>query len=150
MRYRPARIRKNISIAKVEVERLKTNNKLIKKGKKNRAKLLAVCKRLSASEPVNGSQKSKLRKPKKKQKTKRCRKNERKLNRKFQPDTEGTTRKRFQKVKANKECVRRSRKRVSSESCYGMGTGKKWRPFCTVAGRSERCNLRECSRNPKR
>ena len=70
MRYRPARIRKNISIAKVEVERLKTNNKLIKKGKKNRAKLLAVCKRLSASEPVNGSQKSKLRKPKKKTKNK--------------------------------------------------------------------------------
>ena len=72
MRYRPAKIRKIISIVKVEMKRLKTNNKLIKKGKRNRAKLLAVCKRLSASEPVNESQKSKLRKPKKE--PKRCRK----------------------------------------------------------------------------
>ena len=148
MRYRPAKIRKNISIAEAEMEILKTNNKLTRKGKKNRAKLLAVCKRLSAAEPVNESQKSKLRKPKKE--PKRCRKNERKLNRKFQLDTGGTTRKRFKKMNANKECVRRSRKRVSSESCYGMGTGKKWRPFCIVAGRSERYNQRECSRTPKR
>ena len=65
MRCRPAKIRKSILIAKAEMERLKINNKLTKKGKKNRAKLLAVCKRLSAGEPVNESQKSKLRKRKK-------------------------------------------------------------------------------------
>ena len=65
MRCRPAKIRKSILVAKAEMERLKINNKLKKKGKKNRAKLLAVCKRLSAGEPVNESQKSKLRKPKK-------------------------------------------------------------------------------------
>ena len=150
MSYRPAKIRKNISVAKAEMERLKTNNKLTKKGKKNRAKLLAVCKRLSAAEPVNESQKSKLRKPKKE--PKRCRKNEesRKLNRKFHLNPGGRTRKCFKKVKVNKECVRRLRKRVSSESCYGMETGKKWRPFCTVAGRSERRNQRERSRTAKR
>ena len=57
MRYRPAKIRKNISIAKAEMESLKTKNKLTKKEKKNRARLLAVCKRLSVAEPVNESQK---------------------------------------------------------------------------------------------
>ena len=56
MRCRPAKIRKSILVAKAEMERLKINNKLKKKGKKNRAKLLAVCKRLSAGEPVNESQ----------------------------------------------------------------------------------------------
>ena len=111
------------------MERLKTNNKSTKKGKKNRAKLLAVCKRLSAAELVNESQKSKLRKRKKEPKLWRKNEESRKLNRKFQLDPGGTTRKCFKKVKPNKECVRRLRKRVSSESCYGMGTGKKWRPF---------------------
>ena len=46
-------IRKNISIAKAEMERLKTNKKFTKKEKKTQAKLLAVCKRLSVAEHVN-------------------------------------------------------------------------------------------------
>ena len=95
------------------MERLKTNNKLTKKGKKNRAKLLAVCKRLSAAKPVIGSQKTKLRKPKKQPKRRTKNEESRKLNRRFQLDP-GTTRKYFKKMKASKECVGRLRKRVSS------------------------------------
>ena len=60
-------IKKNTLIAKAEMERLKSNKKLTKEGKKNRAKLLAVCKRLSVAELVNymEREKSKLRKLKK-------------------------------------------------------------------------------------
>ena len=57
-------IRKNISIAAPEIERLRANRKLISKGKKNRAKLLKNCKSLSIADLVvyMEKEKSKLRK----------------------------------------------------------------------------------------
>ena len=45
-------IRKNISIAAAEIERLRANRKLISKGKKNRAKPLKNCKSLSVADLV--------------------------------------------------------------------------------------------------
>ena len=57
-------IRKNISIAAAEIERLRANRKLTSKGKKNRAKLLKNCKSLSVADLVvyMKKEKSKLRK----------------------------------------------------------------------------------------
>ena len=57
-------MRKNISIAAVEIERLRANRKLTSKGKKNRAKLLKNCKSLSLADLVvyMEKEKSKLRK----------------------------------------------------------------------------------------
>ena len=43
-------IRKNISIAAAEIERLRANRKLTSKGKENRAKLLKDCKSLSVAD----------------------------------------------------------------------------------------------------
>ena len=45
-------IRKNISIAVAEIERLRANQKLTSKNKKNRAKLLKNCKSLSVADLV--------------------------------------------------------------------------------------------------
>ena len=57
-------IRKNISIAAAEIERLRANRKLTSKGKKNRAKLLKDCKSLLVADLVvyMEKEKSKLRK----------------------------------------------------------------------------------------
>ena len=57
-------MRKNISIAAVEIERLRANRKLTSKGKKNRAKLLKDCKSLLVADLVvyMEKEKSKLRK----------------------------------------------------------------------------------------
>ena len=59
-------IRKNISVAAAEIERLRANRKLTSKGKKNRAKLLKNCKSLSVADLVvyMEKEKSKLRKTK--------------------------------------------------------------------------------------
>ena len=46
-------LRKSISIAKAEWERLRGKKKVTKKGRKNRALLLKECKKLSSSELVN-------------------------------------------------------------------------------------------------
>ena len=56
-------IRKNISIAAAEIERLRANRKLTSKGKKNRAKLLKDCKSLLVADLVvyMEKEKSKLR-----------------------------------------------------------------------------------------
>ena len=60
-------IRKNVSIAGAEIERLRANRKLTSKGKNNRAKLLKNCKSLSVADLIvyMEKEKSKLRKPKK-------------------------------------------------------------------------------------
>ena len=60
----PGEIRKNISVAAAEIERLRANGKLTSKGKKNRAKLLKNCKSLSVADLVvyMEKEKSKLRK----------------------------------------------------------------------------------------
>ena len=60
-------IRKNISIAKAEIERLKTNRKISRQGKKNREKLVKACKVLSVAELFSYMEKEKsmLRKLKK-------------------------------------------------------------------------------------
>ena len=57
-------IRKNISVAVAEIERLRANRKLTSKGKKNRAKLLKNRKSLSVADLVvyMEKEKSKLRK----------------------------------------------------------------------------------------
>ena len=46
-------IRRNISIAKAEMERAKANRKLTNKGKKNRVKLLRNCKSLSVADLID-------------------------------------------------------------------------------------------------
>ena len=46
-------IRKKISIAKAELDRVRVNGKLTKKGKRNRAILQEECKHLSAAELVS-------------------------------------------------------------------------------------------------
>ena len=51
--------RKKISIAKAELERLKDNKRITKKGKKNRKLLLEECKRISAESLVSYIEKKK-------------------------------------------------------------------------------------------
>ena len=47
------KIRKTISIAKAQLERLRSNKKLTKKGKRNRAILKEECKHFTAAELIN-------------------------------------------------------------------------------------------------
>ena len=81
-------IRKNISIAAVEIERLRANRKLTGKGKNNRAKLPKNCKSLSVADLIvyMEKEKSKLRKLKKKFLRVKREEEARKLNRKFYAD----------------------------------------------------------------
>ena len=50
--YEAREMRKNISIAAAEIERLRANRKLTSKGKKNRTKLLKNCKSPSVADLV--------------------------------------------------------------------------------------------------
>ena len=52
-------LRRKISMAKAELERLQENRKLTKKGKRNRALLLRECKLISAAELVSYMEKKK-------------------------------------------------------------------------------------------
>ena len=81
-------IRKNISIAAVEIERLRANRKLTSKGKKNRAKLLKNCKSVSLADLVvyMEKEKSKLRKLKRNCWRVKRLEEARKFNRKFYAD----------------------------------------------------------------
>ena len=81
-------IRKNISIAAPEIERLRANRKLISKGKKNRAKLLKNCKSLSIADLVvyMEKEKSKLRKLKRNFWRVKRLEEARKINQKFYAD----------------------------------------------------------------
>ena len=83
-------IRKNISIAAAEIERLRANRKLTSKGKNNRAKLLKNCESLSVGDLIvyMEKEKSKLRKLKKKFWRVEMLEEARKLNRKFYADPE--------------------------------------------------------------
>ena len=82
------KIRKNISIAAAEIERLRANRKLTSKGKKNRAKLLKNCKSLSVADLVvyMEKEKSKLRKLKINFWRVKRREEARKFNQKFYTD----------------------------------------------------------------
>ena len=81
-------IRKNISIAAPEIERLRANRELISKGKKNRAKLLKNCKSLSIADLVvyMEKEKSKLRKLKRTFWRVKRLEEARKINQKFHAD----------------------------------------------------------------
>ena len=81
-------IRKNISIAAAEIERIRANRKLTSKGKKNRAKLLKNCKSLSVADLVVFVEKEKSRLRKLKRNFWRAKRLEedRKLNQKFYAD----------------------------------------------------------------
>ena len=81
-------IRKNISIAAAEIERLRANRKLTSKGKKNRAKLLKNCKSLSVADLVvyMEKEKSKLRQLKRNFWRVKRLEEARKLNQKFYAD----------------------------------------------------------------
>ena len=82
-------IRRKIAMAKVELERLRENRKLTKKGKRNRAILLQECKLISSAELVSymEKKKSQLRKLKA-QRTRKVKHAEaRSLNQQFTQDT---------------------------------------------------------------
>ena len=81
-------IRKNISIAAAEIERLRANRKLTSKGKKNRAKLLKDFKSLSVADLVVYMEKEKAELRKLKRNFWRVKRLEgaRKLNQKFYAD----------------------------------------------------------------
>ena len=83
-----AAIRKNISIAKAEIERLRGNRKMSKKGKKNREKLLEELKNLSIAELIScmDREKSRLRNLKKGFWRSKKLEEAKQLNRKFQLD----------------------------------------------------------------
>ena len=52
-------LRKRISIAKAELERIRENRKITKKGRKNRTILMEECKKISSSELINYMEKKK-------------------------------------------------------------------------------------------
>ena len=82
-------IRQNISIAKAEIERMKANRKMSKKGKKNRENLLQELKNLSVAELISymDREKSRLRKLKKGFSLSKKLEEAKQLNRKFQLDS---------------------------------------------------------------
>ena len=79
-------IRKNISIAKAELERIKSNRKITTKGRRNQAKLLESCKVISVAVSYMEKEKSKLRKLKKSFVRRKKLFEARQVNRKFQQD----------------------------------------------------------------
>ena len=81
-------IRKNISIAKAEIERIKSNRKITTKGRRNQGKLLESCKVILVAALVNymEREKSKLRKLKKGFVRRKKLYEARQVNRKFQQD----------------------------------------------------------------
>ena len=85
---RVVEVRKKISIAQVELGRIKGNRKITKKGKRNRAVLEKECKGLSATKLVSFMEKQKARLRKLKRGFSRSQKNEeaRILNQQFQAD----------------------------------------------------------------
>ena len=86
---RVVEVRKKISIAQAELERIKENRKITKKGKRNRAVLEKECKGLSAIKLVSFMEKQKAILRKLKRGFSRSQKNEeaRILNQQFQTDT---------------------------------------------------------------
>ena len=83
-----AEIRKKISIASAELERLRPNRKLTKKGKKNRKVLLEECKVISSAELVNYIERSKsqLKKLRRNYLRKKKKHQARSINRQFNED----------------------------------------------------------------
>ena len=81
-------IRRKLSIAQAEMDRIKKNQKITKKGKRNRKILLNYCKTISVAELVNfmEKEKSNLRKLKKVFSRKKKNEQARKLNIMFQKD----------------------------------------------------------------
>ena len=86
---REVEVRKKISIAQAELEHIKENRKITKKGKRNRAVLEKECKGLSATKLVSFMEKQKAILRKLKRGFSRSQKNEeaRILNQQFQADT---------------------------------------------------------------
>ena len=81
-------MRKKISIAAAEVERLKANKKITKKGRRNRAVLLEECKALSVAQLVNYMEKKKstVRRLKREYSRRKKQQQSRELNNQFQTD----------------------------------------------------------------
>ena len=98
------KILEKISIAQAELERIKENRKITKKGKRNRAVLAKECKGLSATKLVSFMEKQKAILRKLKRGFSRSQKNEeaRILNQQFQTDTS--------KVYANMRCLIRTKR----------------------------------------
>lgn len=82
-------LRRSISIAKAELERIKENRKITRKGRKNRKELAEECKTISSSTLVNfmEKQKTRLRKLKKSFLRLMKEKEARELNKQFEMDT---------------------------------------------------------------
>ncbi|XP_068671379.1 uncharacterized protein [Montipora foliosa] len=82
-------LRRSISIAKAELERIKENRKITRKGRKNRKELAEECKTISSSTLVNfmKKQKTRLRKLKKSFLRLKKEKEARELNKQFEMDT---------------------------------------------------------------
>ena len=81
-------MRKKISIAAAEVERLKANKKITKKGRRNRAVLLEECKVLSVAQLVNYMEKKKstVRRLKREYSRRKKQQQSREFNNQFQTD----------------------------------------------------------------
>ena len=82
-------IRRSISIAKAELERIKENRKITRKGRKNRKEVAEECKTISSSTLVNfmDKEKTRLRKLKKSFLRLKKEKEARELNKQFEMDT---------------------------------------------------------------
>ena len=82
-------VRRSISIAKAELERIKENRRIIRKARKNRKELAEECKTISSSTLVNfvEKQKTRLRKLKKSFLRLKKEKEAKELNKQFEMDT---------------------------------------------------------------
>ncbi|PFX23499.1 Retrovirus-related Pol polyprotein from type-1 retrotransposable element R2 [Stylophora pistillata] len=83
-----SKIRAKLSKAKAEIERIKTNGEITKKGKRNRAELKKVCKTLTVANLVAymEKEKSKLRRLKRGYRSRKKQHEARQINRQFQLD----------------------------------------------------------------
>ena len=81
-------IRRKLSIAKAELDRIKKNGRITRKGRRNRKDLLKECKVISVEELVNfmEKEKSRLRKLKRVYVREKKTKEARKINKAFQQD----------------------------------------------------------------
>ena len=106
-------IQKNISIAKAEIERIKSNRKITRKGRRNQVKLLKSCKVVSVAALVE-KEKSKLRKLKRSFVWRKKLDEARQVNQKFQQDPKVCTPVLEKCLKINKK----TRSQGTIELCY--------------------------------